>query len=1316
MRRFALVTFILTGFLFLTSHEAMARKVMDIIVGGKNYCLTDENCSGPGAKCHPENHICMNCPAPQKWFGLECKCDEGKFLSADASACIECETHEDCEKSKGAYWYCNTDEKKCQECFYPKEWNDEKNTCECIAGTEPDGDTCVCSNPNTKLNDSGNCVCQISEEKCLTGDFTGESDCHCCPADKPEWTGLECTSCPAGTYYTPLLKTCVGCLTDDNCADPTTKCDPETHFCSKIICSEEKPVWNSETRTCEPCPTETPVWCKDTKKCVMCLSDIDCATDLPLCDLKTNTCVPCPMATPYWNTDKNACTACPEATPRWNETAKKCEVCPNETPYWNAAGKKCEACSGTTPFYNTKSKKCEACPNATPVWNTKTKSCQSCDEVTPYWNTQTKKCEECPVTTPVWNTQTKKCEACAENTPVWDAESKICVSCLNDTNCGQNQMCFNNSENVCTPVYNQCKSYENGTTTKINNVVWRQIKIDGITSADWYDAQKACQKHGENLPSVDELQSLSSTLSAKFGETPVHTKNEKENCSTVITDLLNGSSTTVDKSTSAMILCRKDCKSNSDCGGDTPVCNTSTGACSACQSATPKYNTSTKKCEECPTETPVWNATTKKCETCPAGTPIWNETTKKCQACPSNSTLSGKTCVCTNKCQKYNVSSNSCVDKCPAGKVCQSGSGTACAQSSDHKCVEQKSKDTLKKVVGRHNRERLFLSNYKMNFYDAINYCEAQGMHLATIQEACNKDNAGDSGHACPNVRGQFQEYHHNSSGDVWVMSTSGCNGLRVTDSCGNNHFASKDSLMYALCAENEGEKTVTYSKTTRNLLKKYAGWKTNIDEAEAIYIAQVNNFTDDEISYCSSATRNTSKNAKHKQWYEKYKTTNYDFYFSLSRGFVTTTYIADSVYGLTCLKRFRNTSESSSYCAAGYYCPGDYNTITQCPAGSFCPVNSKEPIACAETMYSPAGSDDGGDCQTCNKGYYCPTPATQKQCPAGYFCPSGSTKTQKCPAGTYSNQGAWQCTTCPAGNYCPAGSASPKKCSAGTYCPAGTDTPKDCPAGYYCPAGSGGTTKCGAGYYCPAKSSGQTKCPAGKYCPAGSSTPTTCPAGSYCPAGSGAAKKCSNGYYCPTGSSAHNKCPAGSYCPTPTQKTSCPAGSYCPAGVTAPKKCTAGYYCPANATDQTKCPAGSYCPASSSTPTTCPTGSYCPAGSGATKNCSNGYYCPTGSSAHNKCPAGSYCPTPTQKISCPAGNYCPAGVTAAKKCSAGYYCPANATGQTKCPAGKYCPAGSSTPTTCPKNHYCPAGSSTATACPSKKTSAAGASSSNQCK
>ena len=1215
MRRFAFILFVAVGLLFILPSQTMARKVMDIIVGGKNYCQTDENCSGPGAKCHPDQHICMNCPAPQKWFGLECRCEDGKFLSADKTTCIECETHPDCEKLKGAYWYCNTDKKTCQECFYPKEWNDDKNTCDCIDGTEPAGDTCVCSNPNTKLNNSGNCVCQINENKCLNSDFTGEGDCRCCPADQPEWTGLTCTACPADTYYSPELRTCVGCLTDNNCADPTTKCDPETHFCTKITCSEDKPVWNSKTRTCEPCPDKTPLWDKTAKKCVECLSDIDCATDLPLCDLKTNTCIPCPTATPYWNADKNACTICPNKTPRWNTTAKKCEACPNATPYWNASAKKCESCTGTTPFYNSKTLKCEACPNKTPRWNASAKKCEACPNATPYWNTKTGQCETCPVITPVWNAKTKLCEACAADTPIWDNQNKTCVSCLNDTNCGQSQMCLNNAEDACTPIYNQCKSHETETTTKINTVSWRQVKINDVTTADWYDAQKVCQKYGENLATANELKSLASTLSSKFGKASVHTKDEKGTCSTLITNLSTGNSSTVEKSTAAMVLCRKDCKSNTDCGGDTPVCDTKTGACNACLSATPRYNTSTKKCEVCPTATPIWNTTAKKCEACPTKTPIWNASAKKCQTCPAGSTLSGKTCVCTNKCQSYDVASNSCVDKCPAGKVCQSAQGTACAQSATYKCVTQKAKDTLKKVVGRHNRERLYLSNYKMNFYDAINYCEAQDMHLATIQEACNKDNAGDSGHACPNVRGQFQEYHHNSSGDVWVMSTSGCNGLRVTDSCGNNHFASKDSLMYVLCAENEGKKTVTYSKTTRDLLKKYAGWKNDINEAEAVYIAQVNNFTDDEISYCSSSTRNTSSNANHKNWFNKYKVK-----ISARRGFRWTTVYQDNTYGLTCLKRFRDVSEMQSGCPAGYYCPNGTSSKKQCPAGSFCPINSKSPIACAETMYSPAGSDDGSDCQTCPKGYYCPTPASKKQCPAGYFCPSGSTKTQKCPAGTYSNNGAWQCTTCPAGNYCPAGATSPKKCPAGSYCPAGSGAQKACPAGSYCPAGSASAKKCSAGYYCPAKAGGQTKCPAGSYCPAGAGTPTSCPAGYYCPAGSASAKKCSTGYYCPAKVGTQTKCPAGSYCPTPSQKTSCPAGSYCPAGVTAAKKCSAGYYCPAKAGSQTKCPAGSYCPAGSSAPKKCPAGSYCPAGASKATACPSKKTSPAGATSAKQC------------------------------------------------------------------------------------------------
>ncbi len=75
-------------------------------------------------------------------------------------------------------------------------------------------------------------------------------------------------------------KSCVECISDENCGRSSSKCDTKTKTC---VCG-----------VAAKCITPQPICDGNTSKCVACLEDIDCPdADYPYCDTTSNSCYQC---------------------------------------------------------------------------------------------------------------------------------------------------------------------------------------------------------------------------------------------------------------------------------------------------------------------------------------------------------------------------------------------------------------------------------------------------------------------------------------------------------------------------------------------------------------------------------------------------------------------------------------------------------------------------------------------------------------------------------------------------------------------------------------------------------------------------------------------------------------------------------------------------------------------------------------------------------------------------------------------------------------------------------------------------------------
>jgi|JI6StandDraft_1071083.scaffolds.fasta_scaffold46808_2 hypothetical protein len=256
-----------------------------------------------------------------------------------------------------------------------------------------------------------------------------------CPIDKPYVSPVtsNCFQCPDGLNFSLGEKTCKGCpnsfvynVSTNVCDSPcksteiynttSKKCDPKPVHPTDSICPLAKPIWNSETKSCEICPAATPLYNRTTFKCEPCPANstwnetsMECVTNCP------------PGQSFDTNTKKCAIPTCAEGT-AWNNATLKCEVvCPNGTKFNNVT-KQCEKVAA-----------------------------QQCDDIKPIWNQTALECQICPEQTPVWNKTEKKCDPCPPETPVYDYAQLKCVDKI--CNAG---LQWNRVLKKCSPLTGNC--------------------------------------------------------------------------------------------------------------------------------------------------------------------------------------------------------------------------------------------------------------------------------------------------------------------------------------------------------------------------------------------------------------------------------------------------------------------------------------------------------------------------------------------------------------------------------------------------------------------------------------------------------------------------------------------------------------------------------------------------------------------------------------------------------------------------------------------------------------------------------------------
>ncbi|XP_043532727.1 zonadhesin isoform X4 [Chiloscyllium plagiosum] len=408
--------------------------------------------------------------------------------------------------------------------------------------------------------------------------------------------------------------------------------------------------------------------------------------------------------------------------------------------------------------------------------------------------------------------------------------------------------------------------------------------------------------------------------------------------------------------------------------------------------------------------------------------------------------------------------------------------------------------------------------------------------------------------------------------------------------------------------------------------------------------------------------------------------------------------------------------SQPSGLCFAGFYCPGNHNSVNpnafSCPKGYFCSEGSGSPIPCPAGKYQPNMRSDV--CIPCQAGFYCKEAATVNQitCPPHFYCPNGTQNPNPCPSGTFTSgqttglKDEKECLPCPTGKYCSRGRIQ-GFCAAGYFCLAGSHSP--IPHGIF-PNDTHERNLCEWGQLC----AGQ--CPAGFYCPEGTETTKACPENTIRLQPGGRqleeCQPCPLGHWCKQGDPVLHRCPAGYFCDDvirapfslPIGPQKCPVHTYSNiTGATsqaACQPCPPGYYC--NETGLTSyenylCPLGYWCPGKGSH-------HFCPGGTIGNQTGASFYkHC-------QPCPPGYYCPDPRRTgqpningVPCQAGYECPEGSITEIPCRPASYCGPRTGNATVCPGGYFCPLGSSTYNTpkqlCVFPYFCPANSSSMLPC-----------------
>lgn len=175
-------------------------------------CASDGECPGDSPHCDVPSGVCVGCLA-----NADCTEPSKPICSAEHQQCAECGNNDDCSAAKPV---CDDGDGKCKECLVDSH---------CPSGLSCGADAkChFACNSNADCNDGEKVLCDLASQSCVECLDGGD-----CPALLPVCNGKSCVGCVSDTDcadpLTPICKgdSCVECDKDQDCVDPTKpKCD-----------------------------------------------------------------------------------------------------------------------------------------------------------------------------------------------------------------------------------------------------------------------------------------------------------------------------------------------------------------------------------------------------------------------------------------------------------------------------------------------------------------------------------------------------------------------------------------------------------------------------------------------------------------------------------------------------------------------------------------------------------------------------------------------------------------------------------------------------------------------------------------------------------------------------------------------------------------------------------------------------------------------------------------------------------------------------------------------------------------------------------
>ena len=558
------------------------------------------------------------------------------------------------------------------------------------------------------------------------------------------------------------------------------------------------------------------------------------------------------------------------------------------------------------PVCNPSSLTCEACPSGK-VYNTTTKTCTEC--VTN---------ANCPSSKPVCNSS-YTCEACPSG-KVYDSASETCVQCTTDntSNCQSGQICSNNT---CTDVYT-CSKSNHKVTRKVNSKAV-ETQTDSCTGRN-----KITYKCADDQKSI-----IKSSTTCQYG------------CN-------------ADGYTCKEVEC--DENDDSNCEGETPVCDIDTNTCVECLVNSDCIDPLN----------PVCNQDTNTCEPCEDGT-VYDSSTEQCVECTEDDLSQcedGQVCS-NNTCQdKYTCSKNGIVTKrYKNGKLAETRQDNCSGSTQNiYKCSSDN-----KSIINNPNTCRYGCSS---------NGLTCNSVECTTSEDCTNPDKPKCENNSCVACQdGTF----YNEATDSCVECT--------TDNLSN--CAAGQACVNFICQD-----VYTCSKSNNKVTRKVNGVvaETQTDSCS--------NKTKDTYK-CSNDNKSIIKSSSTCQFRCSEDGINCD-----SNECNTSADCADPTKPVC-----NPSTKTCEACPSGTVYNTTIKTCTECVTNDNCP--SSKPV-CNQTSYTCEQCTDGVYDSVTKKCVEC---LTNANCPSNEPVCNQSTKTcEACPSGSVYNTTTKTCTECVTNDNCP--------------------------------------------------------------------------------------------------------------------------------------------------------------------------------------------------------------------------------------------------------------------------------------------------------